>query len=170
MPVKNDPSVGWTRRSVAVSVLLAMEDQRKQAGLRLVRLREQRGWNQEELAHEAKLSVKTVSRFENGRHDGRRNTIKRLAEALGVNEQDITGPPPAPLGLDAEAPSDDQLDRIEAKLDALLAALTQRAGTTLDLGQAALEALQSQAPAASSAPPAATRRARSKPGRGSRAA
>lgn len=116
MPVKSVPSMGWTRRSASVSVLLAMDDYREQAGRRLRELREQRGMSQEELAGAAKLSVKTISRFENGKHDGRRGTLRQLAEALHVTEEIITGPPPAPLGLGV-SPEQSQLDRIEARLE-----------------------------------------------------
>jgi transcriptional regulator with XRE-family HTH domain len=102
MPVKEDRSVGWTKRSAAVSLLLAMENYRRETGLRVVQLREQRGWTQEDLAHAAEISVKTVSRLENGRHDGRRSTVERIAKALGVDEAALLGKPPAPLGLAAQ--------------------------------------------------------------------
>lgn len=115
--------MGWTPRSAAVSVLLAMEDHRKQAGLRLVRLREERGWNQEDLAHHSGLSVKTISRFENGRHDGRRATIKAITDALKVNESDLLGELPIPLGL---GPT--QLDRIEANQQEMLRLLRALSG------------------------------------------
>jgi transcriptional regulator with XRE-family HTH domain len=101
MPVNSDRSVGWTKRSAAVTVLLAMEEHRKRAGLRLVQLR-----------------------FENGRHDGRRSTLRQLAEALGVDEADIVGDPPAPLGL-GDNGSGDQLDRIERLLVELSGRLAQ---------------------------------------------
>lgn len=101
-------------------MLAVMEEHRKAAGQRLVKLREAAGLNQEELASNAKLSVKTVSRFENGRHDGRRTTVRALANALNVSESDILGPPPSPLGLDA-APT--QMDRIETMLRAVCDAL-----------------------------------------------
>lgn len=101
MPVKDDRSVGWTRRSAAVSLLLAMENYRRETGLRVVQLREQHGWTQEDLAHAAEVSVKTVSRLENGRHDGRRSTVERIAKALGVDEATLLGKPPPPLGLGA---------------------------------------------------------------------
>lgn len=120
----NVRAMGWTRRSAAVSVLLVMEEHRKQAGLRLAQLREARGWTQRELSDQSGVSEKTISRFENGRYEGRRGTVRSLATALGVDPDDITGPPPAPLGLNGQ-PS--QLDRIEellvslhAKLDRLL--------------------------------------------------
>src|SRR5690348_2606537 len=99
MPVKEDRSVGWTRRSAAVSLLLSMETYRREIGLRVVALREQRRWTQEDLAHASDLSVKTVSRLENGRHDGRRSTIEKVAKALGVDQEVLLGPPPKPLGL-----------------------------------------------------------------------
>lgn len=103
----------WTRRSIGVNLLIALEDQRRDAGRRLAALRESRGLTQEELAHRAGISTKTVSRFENGRHDGRRQTVRSIAGALEVEEAAILGPPRAPLGLDA-GPS--QLDQIQQTL------------------------------------------------------
>jgi transcriptional regulator with XRE-family HTH domain len=111
--------MGWTRRNAGVTVLLVMDEHRKAAGQRLARIRDSQGLSQEELAQRAKLSVKTISRFENGRHDGRNTTVQRIAEALGVETADIIGPPPAPLGLG----DDTQLDRIEAQLADVLAEL-----------------------------------------------
>jgi transcriptional regulator with XRE-family HTH domain len=96
-----------------------MDEHRKQAGERVAQLRDARGMSQEDLAQEASVSVKTISRFENGRHDGRRTTVRRIADALGVDEADIIGPPLDPLGLGSPT----QLDRIEAKLDELLVIL-----------------------------------------------
>jgi transcriptional regulator with XRE-family HTH domain len=106
--------MGWTRNSVAVSVLLVLDEQRKKAGERVVQLRDAKGWTQEDLAREAGVSYKTISRFENGRHEGRGDTIRKIAEALGVDRDTIVGPPPAPLGLGGET----QLDRIEKELAA----------------------------------------------------
>lgn len=121
--------MGWTRRSAAVSVLLVMDEHRKQAGDRLAQLRDAQGLSQEELAHLAGISVKTISRFENGRHDGRRGTVRALAKALKVNEQDIIGEPPAPLGL---GPT--QLDRIEQLLEGLVSRVAAlELGATLDM-------------------------------------
>lgn len=104
MPVKDDRSLVWTPRSAAVSLLRALEDHRKAAGLRLVALREARGWTQEDLAHAADLSVKTISRFENGRHDGRRDTLDKLVKALGVSKTVLLGKPPTPLGMNGSGP------------------------------------------------------------------
>ncbi len=119
--------MGWTRRNAGVSVLLVMDEHRKQAGQRLAQIRDSKGLSQEDLAQRANLSVKTVSRFENGRHDGRRSTVRQIAEALDVSEADILGPPPDPLGLTGPT----QLDRIEAKLDELLSALRQREAASI---------------------------------------
>lgn len=112
----------WTRRSAAVSVLLAMDEYRKQVGQRVLALREARGWTHATLAHEAGVSDKTISRVENGRHEMRGNTLQKLAAALGVEESAIRGQPPPPLGL-----GDDEVDLaalligIDRKLDLLLA-------------------------------------------------
>lgn len=104
--------MGWTRRNVGVTVLLAMDEHRKQAGQRLAQIRDSQGLSQEDLARETGLSVKTISRFENGKHDGRRDTVRRLVAALKVEEADLLGPPPDPLGLGQPS----QLDRIERAL------------------------------------------------------
>lgn len=110
--------MGWTRRSGAASLLLVLDVQRREVGRRIVRLREQKGWGQEDLAHAAEVSVKTISRIENGRHESRNNTVERIAKALDVDKDDLW-PKPAPLGLGAEDPYREQLDRIEQALVAL---------------------------------------------------
>lgn len=109
--------MGWTHRSLAVSVQLQMDEHRKQAGLKLVRLRDARGWNQEDLAHHANVSVKTVSRFENGRHDGRRSTIEKLAKALRVRPETLTGA--------VSVPSPSELEHFEARLDQVMERLDE---------------------------------------------
>jgi transcriptional regulator with XRE-family HTH domain len=43
-------------------VLIALEEHRRQIGARIAELREARGLSQEQLAHEAEVSVKTISR------------------------------------------------------------------------------------------------------------
>ncbi len=119
----NVSPMGWTRRSAAVSVLLVMEEHRKHAGERAAKIREDRGHTQEALAHMSGVTVKTISRFENGRNEGRLDTVNRIAKALGVSREEIIGAPPAPLGLGETT----QMDRIEEKLDRLLAALDAQA-------------------------------------------
>lgn len=124
MPVKSVPAMGWTSRTAAVSVLLAMDEHRKQAGARVARLREAQGWSQEDLAQKAQLSTKTISRFENGKHEGRRDTIKRIAAALKVTEIDILGEPPDVLGLDRpRVTSTEDLDEFRADVDHINACL-----------------------------------------------
>lgn len=117
--VKQVPALGWTRRSAAVSIVLAMEEHRKEVALRLTALREARGLTQEELAYAAGVSNKTISRLENGRNEPELDTLRKLAKALDAEVREIQGDPPAPLGLGVT-----QLDRVEAKLDAILELLT----------------------------------------------
>jgi transcriptional regulator with XRE-family HTH domain len=154
--------MGWTSRTAAVSVLLAMDEHRKQAGARVARLREARGWSQEDLAREAQLSTKTINRFENGKHEGRRNTIKRIANALQVTEVDVLGEPPDPLGLGApKVAQADQLDQIieefHARVDhveACLDDLANRMERNHQLLVAVLESVKGTAAAAGfEAPP-----------------
>lgn len=114
--------MSWTRRGVAATVLQQMVDYRKAQGERVAQFREGKGWTQEDLSHKAGISTKTVSRFENGHHEGRGGTIRKLAAALEVQEADIRGRPPAPLGLGPSEPVEaaPQLARLEAKLDAII--------------------------------------------------
>lgn len=109
--------MGWSRRSATISLFFAMSEQQREVGRRIARIREQRGLTQEDLAHASRVTVKTLSRLENGHHEARSSTIKQVAEALGLEPHDITGrilPPPV---------DETQLDRIEAKLDLLLSRL-----------------------------------------------
>lgn len=117
--------MGWTKRSAAVSLLLAMERHRLEAGQRVRALRDARGWSQADLAYQAKLSIKTISRFENGHHDGRRGTVRALAEALNVTEVDILGPPPDVLGLKSVA-TDEQLEGVDGKFSELVAQVQEQ--------------------------------------------
>lgn len=74
-----------------------------------------KGWSREELARQAGLSVKTISRILSGKTaDPKRPTIQRLATALGVDEGALI-----PRSTFAAQPS--QLDRIERMLTELLA-------------------------------------------------
>lgn len=107
--------MGWSSRGAAVSVLLAMEEHRRAVGLRIKKIRESKGLSQEDVAHNTGVSVKTLSRWETGRHAGYASNLNKLAAALDVLPEDIVGPPPAPLGLGHELTSP-QLDRIEEQL------------------------------------------------------
>ena len=48
------------------------------------RLREERGWTQEELADAADLHLDHISKIENRRREPRVRTISKLAKGLGV--------------------------------------------------------------------------------------
>jgi transcriptional regulator with XRE-family HTH domain len=78
----------------------------------LIRLRDERGWSQTELARRAKLGQSTVSRIEAGkRTDVGWDTITALARALGVDPVDLAGGQP---GLVGEAPAVPRVRRIMA--------------------------------------------------------
>lgn len=123
--------MGWTRRSVAASIVAAMEDHQRRIGQRVVELREAKDWGQPELATASGISIKTISRIENGHVEGRRHTLRSIAKALDVTRADLEGEAPAPLGLDVgpaqmpelpEIATRDDVDKLDAKLDALLTA------------------------------------------------
>lgn len=120
MAVKSVPTLGWTRGSVAATILLVTQQQRDEIAARVRAEMAQRGWNNPKLAREAGLSEKTISRLINARKDARLDTIERVAQAFGVDPREIQGPPPAPLGLVADNGRPTQLDEIEAKLDRIL--------------------------------------------------
>jgi transcriptional regulator with XRE-family HTH domain len=58
-------------------------------GQKIKNLREQRGWDQEEMAHRARLAGSTVSKIECGRHKPRLDTLEAMAEALGVSVAEL---------------------------------------------------------------------------------
>lgn len=108
MSVSSDvPALGWTRKSVGATVVRAMEDHLRQIGGRIRALREARGLTQDELGDLVGVREKTISRWENGKHQAVLGNARALAAALGVDVQDITGHLPAPLGLGA---SEDQVE------------------------------------------------------------
>lgn len=51
---------------------------------RIVQLRKERGWSQEELAAKTGLSVRSISNVENAKFSATLDTIKRLADAFGL--------------------------------------------------------------------------------------
>ena len=51
--------------------------------------REEKGWNQTELAYRSKMSVSIISLIENGKRNASTNTLERIAEALGVEVVDL---------------------------------------------------------------------------------
>jgi transcriptional regulator with XRE-family HTH domain len=64
------------------------------------RLREERGWTQEELADNAGLHLDHISKIENRHREPMVRTIAKLAKGLGVTAgplfEGIDGSPPAP--------------------------------------------------------------------------
>jgi transcriptional regulator with XRE-family HTH domain len=117
MEVKPVPTLGWTRGSVAATILLVTQDQRDQIAMRVRALMQEQGFTNASLAYNAGVAEKTVSRLINGKKDSRYNTIDKVARVFGLEEQELRGPQSAPLALDS-GPS--QLDRIEQTLNELV--------------------------------------------------
>lgn len=129
--------MAWTRREAAVMFQRMVEERHREMGRTVERLRKSRGWSQPDLSRESGVSVGTISRLENGRHEGRTHTVRAVAKALGVTVQEIL-----PMG-ETEPEELSQLDRIEAKLDQLLAEIRLGLGDRL----AALDAREGSEPA-----------------------
>ena len=79
-------------------------------GALVVGLRLSRGWSQEALAHEAGVSVSTVSRLERGALKGDARKVAKIAQALDVPAAVLR-----PRAPDVET----QLDKIEKALSEL---------------------------------------------------
>jgi transcriptional regulator with XRE-family HTH domain len=131
----------------------------KRIGRVIAQLRMARGWSQQDLAGEIDVGVSTVSRWERGLHEGYGSNVRKLAKALKV----------APAVLrPVEPDTEGQLDRIEAKLDDLIALLTpggaQRDTVVAPAGAPLLEQVEPQTP------PARRRSATPRPGRRPRSA
>lgn len=123
-------AIPWTGRDVADTIRREVEDYRKEVGRRLLDLRKRRGLSQEDAAHAVGVSAKTWGDWERGKRTPYDSNWKKIGEAFKVDPSEIAGRPPSPLGL---APDPDtgqsQLDRIERKLDQLLAGQLQLAGS-----------------------------------------
>lgn len=108
-PLKNSGQSPVLRLTVARQ----MADYRKRLAERLENEREGQSLSRETLALKAGVSDKTIKRIEEQKVDRPRPvTIRRLADALKVEPSDLA--PPEELEAD-------QLNRIEQKLDRLLA-------------------------------------------------
>ena len=68
------------------------------------RLRQERGWNQTELAFRSRLAPSVISQIENGKRDPSAGTLKKLAKALEVEVADLFPKAQSPLPFE-EAPS-----------------------------------------------------------------
>ena len=72
--------------------------------LEVKRLRQEREWNQTELAYHAGLAPSVISQIENGKRDPTARTLRKLAEALSVEVADLfPKKAQAPLPLDSPA-------------------------------------------------------------------
>jgi len=61
----------------------------KNLSIKIKDLRKRRGFSQEQLAEESKLSLRTIQRIENGESIPRGDTLIKLTQALGVTPDDL---------------------------------------------------------------------------------
>ena len=61
----------------------------KTVGENIVRLRQLKGWTQEDLAHYADLTVSSVSKIERGKSNPTLRTLDRIADALSVETDEL---------------------------------------------------------------------------------
>ena len=66
-------------------------------------LRQERGWNQTELAFRSRLAPSVISQIENGKRDPSAGTLKKLAKALEVEVADLFPKAQSPLPLEEES-------------------------------------------------------------------
>ena len=64
-------------------------DLRNVVGRNIRTAREQRGLQQDALAHEASIHVTYLSGVENGRRNMTLNVLERIARALGISEAEL---------------------------------------------------------------------------------
>jgi transcriptional regulator with XRE-family HTH domain len=62
----------------------------------LKEIRRQKGWSQKDLADESGVGQDTISGIESGRHEPRPSTLRKLAEALGIQVADFFKEPALP--------------------------------------------------------------------------
>lgn len=60
-----------------------------EVGSRVKRERTMRGWSQRDLAKRAKVTAETISTVETGQHDPRPSTLRKLANAFGVEVREL---------------------------------------------------------------------------------
>ena len=61
----------------------------KTVGENIVRLRQLKGWTQEDLAHYADLTVASISKIERGVTNPTLKTLDKIADALGVETDSL---------------------------------------------------------------------------------
>lgn len=85
--------MGWTKRDFAETFQRMLEDRYREVGRDVKRRRLLKGLSQEELAHQAGVSYKTISRVEKGGpHESRGGTFRKIAEALDVRVEVLLEP------------------------------------------------------------------------------
>jgi transcriptional regulator with XRE-family HTH domain len=94
--------------------------------LEVKRLRKEREWNQTELAYHAGLAPSVISQIENGKRDPTARTLRKLAEALGVEVGDLFPKPQAPQPSLEDAAQSEALQEALAVLFQGLARRGQR--------------------------------------------
>ncbi len=62
---------------------------KKEFGLRLRKLRKEKGFSQDQFAFETEINVSTISRIERGIHNPRLVTLYQLAEALNIEVKEL---------------------------------------------------------------------------------
>ena len=58
-------------------------------GVRLRQLRREHAWSQRALARQSGVSQDTITRLETGQREAQPRTMRRLAEALGVEPREL---------------------------------------------------------------------------------
>jgi transcriptional regulator with XRE-family HTH domain len=114
--------LSWTEGADIRSLLAQMAP--TNVGQRLKELREERDLSQESLAGLVGVRARTISRWETGAtsglYDG--DMLKKVSKALRIKPEQIVGPPRASrrIARDDLNELQEQLDRVEWKLDALM--------------------------------------------------
>jgi transcriptional regulator with XRE-family HTH domain len=57
--------------------------------MRLRKLRKEHAWSQRDLARESGVAQDTITRLETGQREAQPRTVRRLAEALGVESREL---------------------------------------------------------------------------------
>jgi transcriptional regulator with XRE-family HTH domain len=79
------------------------------------RLRQERGWNQTELAFRSRLAPSVISQIENGKRNPSAGTLKKLAKALEVEVADLFPKAQSPLPLEQSASPGRSLKKIHTE-------------------------------------------------------
>lgn len=94
-----------------------MASYQERVAARIKAERKSRGLSREEAARQAGISFRQYQRWETGQSEPRDSNLRQLAEAWSVTVESLRPPDPEHEEQDVR----DQLDRLEAKIDALLA-------------------------------------------------